>query len=277
MPINKDIFDKFKHVYNKKQDEINEIQQKLNTTKKQAKAWADLLDYICKEWSIHTLKQLKKIKEEQQGCIIQDEKLLHNIDELINEKENYARETMFQFPAIFERECNTANISIDRESRHPEYTFEKGFITLIINEANYTAKISDYEGKLAELSLDIPAVIEVLKREHARLFSRNFDNKIFLENLRKEYLEIIKEENKTDGEGIQIREIASRMKEKNGLKIDEFLVDLSKLAFSEDTPEIDGKKLDLQQIRNTNQGILIPGAEERGYIEFIVFKERQKW
>jgi hypothetical protein len=57
-----------------------------------------------------------------------------------------------------------------------------------------------------------------------------------------------------------------------GLRSDEFLVDLSQLA--QDGPfEIGGRKLDLQQTKDTNQGMLLHGAAGRGYVGYIVFKE----
>ena len=68
--------------------------------------------------------------------------------------------------------------------------------------------------------------------------------------------------------------VVKEVSEKNvkGFRTDEFLVDLSRLA--QDGPfEIDGRRLDLQQTKDTNQGMLLHGAAGRGYVGFIVFKE----
>jgi hypothetical protein len=159
-------------------------------------------------------------------------------------------------------------------SRHPKYLFEKGFITVEIIEGKKSAKISDYEGKLAELPADISAIIETLKVEQKRLFGRNTNRQVFLEGLRSQYKDIIEKGNKPDGSSVAIRDIANQIvKSSKSYKIDEFLVDLSKLA--KDGPfEIEGRKLDLQQTKDTNNGMLLYGAAERGYIGFILFKEK---
>ena len=85
-------------------------------------------------------------------------------------------------------------------------------------------------------------------------------------------MEIIKKINRDDGSSVPIRKITRRLKNVKGFRTDEFLVDLSWLA-SEGPFEIEGRRLDLQQTKDTEQGMLLHNAEERGYVGFIVFKE----
>jgi hypothetical protein len=94
--------------------------------------------------------------------------------------------------------------------------------------------------------------------------------------LRYYYKAIIDKEGKPDGSSVEIRHITSRMgKNIRGFRTDEFNVDLSNLA-KKGPFEIDGRKLDLQQTKNTSSGMLLYGAAERGYIGFILFKENKQ-
>jgi len=276
MEIGSETLSKINDIYKKRQDDLIQLRKSCEIAETHAKTWADLLEYINNDWSIHTQKQLDKILSEQAAYIQQDNRFIHEIQVLINKISDDTKKAMIHFPSLLDKECKASNIIIDKESRHPKYTFEKGFITLTVNEAKNTAKITDYEGTLAELPLDIAAVIEVIKTEYNRLFSREFDNMKFLKLLRKQYLDILKKENKPDGAAIQIRHITTRMgKNIRGFRTDEFLVDLSKYALSKtETLEIDRRKLDLQQTKDTSQGMLLYGAPDRGYIGFVVFKEK---
>jgi len=150
---------------------------------------------------------------------------------------------------------------------------EKGFFRLEIDESKRLAKLSNYEGRLAEISADIEAVVEVILREHERIFGRPYDGNKFLKQLRMQYKAVIKKESLKDGESVPIRHITRRLgKNKKGFRTDEFLIDLSRLTVKGPF-DIDNRKLDLQQTKDTNQGMLLFGAEKRGYIGFIKFRE----
>lgn len=135
------------------------------------------------------------------------------------------------------------------------------------------ARLSDNEGRLAEHPADVQAVVETVQKETQRIFGRAFNGSRFLKSLRAQYKAVLKKENQADGASMPIRQITKRLgKNVKGFRTDEFLVDLSRLA--EKGPfEVDGRRLDLQQTKDTNQGMLLHGAAARGYIGFIVFKE----
>lgn len=84
---------------------------------------------------------------------------------------------------------------------------------------------------------------------------------------------IIKKENWSDGYSIPIRRITHRLgKNEKGFRTDVFIIQLSRLIEKGPT-EIDGRRLDLQQTKDTNQGIHLHGIAGRGYIGYITFKE----
>src|SRR5262249_14103360 len=136
-----------------------------------------------------------------------------------------------------------------------------------------TARLSNHEGRLAEIPADIAAVVEAIQQEQKRVFGRAFNGAKFLKLLRAQYKAVVTKEKQTDGASVPIRQITRRLgKNAKGFRTDEFLVDLSRLA--EQGPfEIDGRRLDLQQTKDTSQGMLLHGAAARGYVGFVVFKE----
>jgi hypothetical protein len=83
-----------------------------------------------------------------------------------------------------EEACVTSNLPLDRESRHPRYSFEKGFFQLEVDDTRGIAHLFNHEGRLDEFPADIGAIVEVMEREHKRIFGRPFDGDKFLKKLR---------------------------------------------------------------------------------------------
>lgn len=237
------------------------------------RAWAEFLTFLDKGWTLHLLAllekeapRLKKMRAENHPAIPAIEDAYRRVKE--------ERDRIFRrFPSLLEEAFANSGLSIDPTSRHPKYTLESGFFRLEIDEQRQTARLSDHEGRLAEIPADVQAVVETVRRERQRLFDRKYNAKKFLQTLRSQYKAIIKEERQPDGSSVPIRHITRRLGKKvKRFRTDEFLVDLSRLA--QDGPfEIDGRRLDLQQTKDTNQGMLLHGAAGRGYVGFIVFKE----
>lgn len=188
-----------------------------------------------------------------------------------------AKTAMRSYPRDLEVACAAASIPLDKDSRHPKYTLDGGFFTLVIDEGMAIARLSDYEGKLDELPADVDAVVQLLQKEHNRVFGRKRNNKQFLAKLRKQYVAVIEKSGKTDGDKVPIRQITSRLrKNEKGFRTDEFLIDLSRLVDGGKVT-IGGRRLDLQQTKDTIQGMLLHGPAGRAYFEFIVFrKDRQR-
>jgi len=181
---------------------------------------------------------------------------------------------MRRYPTEFDEACKSARIPLDINSHHPQYSIKNGFFRVEINESTRVAKLSDLGGKLAELPADVDAVTEKIRNEYIRVFDRRFNGLKFLKKIRAQYKKIIKREHLNEWDSVLIKEIAKSLKRKDkDFRMDEFLVDLSKLA-EKGPHEVDGKVLDLQQTKDTKQGVFLIGADSRGYIGYIVFKEK---
>ena len=237
------------------------------------RAWAEFLAFLEKGWTLHLLALLEKEAPRLKKMRAENHPAIPAIEDAYRRAKEERDRIFRRFPSLLEEAFANSGLSIDPTSRHPKYTLESGFFRLEIDEQRQTARLSDHEGRLAEIPADVQAVVETVRREHQRLFDRKYNAKKFLQTVRSQYKAIIRKEKQPDGSSVPIRHITRRLgKNVKGFRTDEFLVDLSRLA--QDGPfEIDGRRLDLQQTKDTNQGMLLHGAAGRGYVGFIVFKE----
>ena len=265
-------------------DQIRQLHHSARATAKQMKldaevasrterVWAELEDFLTKGWVLHILELLEEEAPRFRKMRADNDPAIPFIDELQHLVGEESKRLFRRYPAFLEEACRSANLTLDANSRHPKYSLDQGFFRLEIDEKNRQARLSDYEGRLAEHPADVQAVVETIQKEHRRIFGRPFNGQQFLKRLRAQYKAVVSKENLADGDSVPIRHITRRMgKNIKGFRTDEFLVDLSRLA--EKGPlEIDGRRLDLQQTKDINQGMLLHGVAARGYIGFIVFRE----
>jgi hypothetical protein len=235
--------------------------------------WQTLTGYIAKGWVCHIHDYLEQEKERLRQWRAEGHAAIPTIENVYRESKTAADKAMLSFPSDLEHACAEAKLPIDRTSREPRYTFQNGFLELDIDTGKHLAHVKDREAKLVTLPADVGAVVEAVAAEHRRLFQRPFDGERFLRKLRSHYLAVIKREGLKDGEVLPIRRITQRLgKNEKGFHTDEFLVDLSRLA-EEGPLQSDDVKLDLQQTKDTNQGMLLHGAASGGYVGFIVFRK----
>lgn len=195
------------------------------------------------------------------------------LEQLYRLSKDRSKTVLRQFPRDLEQSCQAKGLPLDPESRHPRYTLDQRFFQREIDEQKGTARLSDNEGILAQLPADVPAIVEKVQAERKRICERRFDGKKFLKLLRTHYLATIKQDSQPDGASIPIRQITRRMgKNVKRFRTDEFIFDLSRLV-DEEPLDIDDVRLDLQQTKDTNQGVLLHGKAGRGYIGFIVFRK----
>jgi len=252
---------------------VKSLQSKLNEGIHHQKIWNDLVTFIRKDWPQHILFLLNKEAQFFDKFATENPLNKEALEEIKKASEDKAKSIEHRFPSFLDEACQSGKLPLDRTSRDPRYTFENGFFTLEIDHKSRMARLSDYEGKLDEFPADIGAIIEAVSREHKRVFGKAFDPKSFLKKIRNQYMAIIRREKLRDGQEIPIRKITHRLgKNEKGFRTDEFVIQLSRLI--EQGPlEIDGRQLDLQQTKDTNQGMLLHGAAARGYIGYVVFKE----
>jgi hypothetical protein len=238
---------------------VKSFQSQLSEVTHHQKIWNDLITFVRKDWPQHILSLLNREapffdKAESENPLVKE--ALQEIKKNSLEKTESVQN---RFPSFLDEACHSSGLPLDRISRDPRYTFENGFFILEIDHKSRMARLSDYEGKLDEFPADIGAIIEAVSREHKRVFAKPFDGKSFLRKIRNQYTAIIKKEKLQDGYAIPIRRITQRLgKNEKGFRTDVFVIQLSRLI--EQGPlEIEARRLDLQQTKDTNQGMLLHG------------------
>ncbi|MEA5476734.1 hypothetical protein VB774_03790 [Pseudanabaena galeata UHCC 0370] len=249
------------------------IRSEYEKAEKIKKFWEEMDGLLHRGWTLHILAIIQKesaLLEELKNINHPSITALEEINKVA--KENAEKIKFYLFPNELDKAFNQASLRLDRNSAHPNYKFEGGFFELHINEQKRTARLSNYENqKLFEIAADIEAIVEACQREHKRVFDRQFDNKKFLKKLRKIYQAILKEDKLRDGSSVAIRRITTRLgKNEKGFRTDEFLIELSHLV-SQEQLEIDGRKLDCQQIKDIDRGMFLH-IEPKRYIGSILFK-----
>jgi hypothetical protein len=235
------------------------------------KLWEKLHSYLVNDWPLHILELFDRESSLLEDLRAEGSPAIQTIEAIRSDAEKKADDLKRYYPKYMENACQSVGLLLDPDSRHPTYTLEQRFFQLYVDERKWTARLSDYESRLAELPADVGALVEVLLKEHKRIFGRPFNGPKFLKGLRSAYVAVLKKKKLSDGTSIPIRDIARRLGEKHkGFRTDEFLIDLSRLV--EQGPlEVDGYKLDLQHTKDTKEGMLLHGYAGRGYIGFVVF------
>lgn len=269
----KEVIDEVRERHAKSLAVVQRITSELEEARREEKLWADFERYLVLGWPLHLLHLVDREAPRLKRLRDDDPKLATVIENAYRFSKEESQTLLRRYPSLLDEACKNKGIALDPTSRHPKYTVNDRFFTLDIDETKRMARLSDTEGRLAEFPGDVDAVVENLKREHARVFGRRYNGTDFLKLLRKQYVAILKSEKLVDGAAIPIRSITRRLgKNLKGFRTDEFLVDLSRLA--EQGPlQVDKRKLDLQQTKDTSQGMLLHGGAGRGYVGFIVFRE----
>jgi hypothetical protein len=268
-----EIIDQVRELHAQAKADTQRLKTEAEVAAQAERAWAELHAFLDKGWTLHLLALLEKEAPRLKKMRGDDHPAIPAIEDAYRRAKEERDRISRRFPSLLEEAFSNSGLSIESTSRHPKYTLESGFFRLEIDDKKAIARLSDHEGRLAEFPADVQAIVETVRKERQRIFDRKYNAKKFLQSLRTQYKAVLRKEKQPDGSSVPIRHITRRLgKNVKGFRTDEFLVDLSRLA--QDGPfEIDGRRLDLQQTKDTNQGMLLHGAAGRGYVGFIVFKE----
>jgi len=252
-----------------------EFQEKLNLSKKLEKLLGDLVRFRDRSWLLHIKSACERELEFLKGLRSQSHPSIQVIEDLYRGAQSGAPGVVQALPGDLERLSKEASLVLDfSRSRHPRYYFgEDGFIEVQVNDRRQTADVGTREGRLALMPADAGAIIETVKAEVERLFRRKFSGGRFLQELRAAHLAVLKGKKGLDGDPVPIREIYQSIARKSKTyKKDEFLVDLSALV-THGPAEVKGMRFELQQTKDTAEGVLLLGAAGRGMVNLLLFKK----
>ena len=250
---------------------IRDLKAKLENDTKTERFWADVIGFAESSRHLHLLDLLGKEKPRMDAMKHESPELFSQLEMLSDDARAQSENTLRHFPSLFSEACKNAGLTLDSDCRHPKYTFAERFLTLEIHTDKKQAVLETREGRIGRRPADIPELVEWLKQEGQRLFGRKFNGEKFLKTIRTAYKKILSKEKKTDGESIPVREVLKKL---DG-KTDEKNIDLAKLSRLSPQPSVEGKRIDFQQTKDTDNGMLL-WKSTGGYIGFIIFTGTEK-
>jgi hypothetical protein len=251
--------------------DIKDLQTQLEIRRKDERFYTDIIHHAESRWHFHLLELMTKERPRVATMKEAVPELALALELLSAEAKTQGENDLKRFVSLFPEACRNAGIGLDKDCRHPKYTFDERFLTLELYDKKGEASLYTIEGRIGKKNADIPALVEWLRQERTRLFERKFDGSKFLKTVRKAYKDILAKERKTDGESVPVRDILKKL----GSRTDEQNVDLSKLARMNPQPSVDGRRIDFQQSKDTEKGMFL-WKSTGGYIGFITFKAERK-
>lgn len=254
--------------------ELAKLSVQLERAKKIDKILSEILVFREKKWPLHIQALcekeaafLKELREEGHSAI-------EAIEEVFRDSKKQAEDVIFELPSRLETLAKSASLEINEKSSHPRYLFAKdGFIEVRIDDRKRIATISTRAGKLAALPADASAIIENVAKESNRIFHREYKGEKFLGDLRAAYLAKIKADKAEDGSPVAVRQLFAEMQRKQkDYKLDAFIVDLTHLV-EKGPASTEGYRFDLQQSKDSEEGVLLLGTAGRGMVNLFIFKK----
>jgi hypothetical protein len=238
----------------------------------QAKArrfWESLIEHDEAGNAAHVCAAMEKHRDVLRALREGADEAVPELEDLWRDAKSRVAEMVRRYPGLLERRARERGLPLDQQSRHPKYTFD-GFIQLDIDDKAFMASVRTPEGKPTKIPFDLDPVLDLVGREHTRLFGGRPASKTLLKKLRAAYLAVVRHREMRDGDSAPIREVMEVMGKKDRkFRADEFLVQLSTLV--QDQQVIDGRRLDLQQTKDSQTGVLLRGSAGRAYVGFVTF------
>lgn len=258
--------------------ELEALQCRLTEARKISRLLEDLVFFRDRGWFSHIQALCEKEAPILKALRQQEHSAIEPVEQLYRESKAKADRSISNLPADLEKIAKQSNIEIDfSRSRHPKYYFgTDGMIELEINDKKHEARVGTREGSIIRISADVEAIVETVKTEASRLFGRKLPGTRFLTDLRTAYLAVVNTKKGREGDPVPIREVynsmVTKIKSCKNYKKDEFLVDMSHLV-TKGPAETKGVRFELQQTKDTAEGMLLLGAAGRGMVNLLLFKK----
>jgi hypothetical protein len=257
---------------------LSELQEQIVEAKRLARLLDELRTFRNRLLPLHVKALCEKEQDFLKALREKHHPAIPAIEEVYREMNAKSGDAIRNIPGDLEKLPIYEGLKLDfSRSGHPKYYFESGgFIEVEVQDKKLEAKIGNREGFVTKIPADSAAIIDIVKQEKKRLFDRPFAGSRFLVDLRSAYALAIKTKKALDGDPVPLREVFDvmirKISSRKGYKSDEFLVDLSRLVL-EGPGETKGYHFELQQTKDTKEGMLLLGEAGRGMVNLLIFKK----
>ena len=252
--------------------QVEAARRGLEQAERASRFWSEIGAHLRHQHPAQALFLLRREADYVNQLVLGGDPAAEQLRSLRSDLHQQARGAAHAFGREFPPAAREAGLQIDSVSRHPKYSFKQGFLHLDVDDREFTARIAPRDGEPTIVGLDLPVVVDCLKRETQRLFGRQLEPEAFLGSLYRAYAAVLRAEGRREGDELPLRRVTNRLaKNLNHFAADEFNVDLATLIRAGNVM-IDGRRLHLNHTRNQRQGMLLYGLESGGYVGFISFK-----
>lgn len=240
--------------------------------RKLAAAWHELLELYHRDWPRHVSRILGDRFTPGDPNVTEGE---HELLRQMAEWATASRTPWSEFPRAMERCCLEAQVRLDGRTRHPRYVIADGYVWADVDEATGQARIANPIRQGPALPADAAAVAEALRSEYDRLFCRPFDSGQFLAALVASYDEAKPASGSSRADAMPVRTVLMPTAERLGLKLDQAVVDLSRLC-REGPVDAAGRTMRLRHARASSLTVLLHRSDPPGHIGYIEFIEKDR-
>ena len=251
-----------------------DLKRELAAAETETELLSKLVEFVRRDWPIHQCHAMDANADFLKALRRQNADEGELLESIYRSAHARAKRNSSTFPGQIEKAAKAAGLPLNMElSRHPDYYFHGRFFKVHVDDARGRAKVSTSEGELGSVDADAAAVVERLQAEEARVFGQKVVARSFMALVRKAYLAEVRKAGEASGAAVPIRKVINQMKSNDKkFKSDAFLAALAQLIAAGKTA-IDGYVMDLQQIKGSGEGVLLPGLEDKGYLGYIIFKK----
>ena len=192
----------------------------------------------------------------------ENEEVFFEFESLRTSLTQIATASAADFPARFPRIAETLGLVFCEGTLHPKYLLDRGFIEVRLNARRLCVQFQTRGGREQAIGLEPEVVLDAIQKTLQRLHARTIAPAELLTRVKNTFEQTSRQSGQLGSDQVMLRDFLKNYQKNYKCLPDESIIDLSlaKQQFAE---------INLDYIRDHEQGFLLYGFEENGYFGFI--------
>jgi hypothetical protein len=192
----------------------------------------------------------------------ENEEVFFEFESLRTSLTQIATASAADFPARFPRIAETLGLVFCEGTLHPKYLLDRGFIEVRLNSRRLCVQFQTRGGREQAIGLEPEVVLDAIQKTLQRLHARTIAPAELLTRVKNTFEQTSRQSGQLGSDQVMLRDFLKNYQKNYKCLPDESIIDLSlaKQQFAE---------INLDYIRDHEQGFLLYGFEENGYFGFI--------